>query len=124
MSLAVEPALMSTAIFNLAWQKCKAWLRSGELTVLLILAAVVVTFTYKWQLFSIHPPFITHLGGEYYNIAAALAEGRGYSDPFGALDGPTAWMPPAFTFLLAALIRVLKSKELVGEAVVVLTGIS
>ena len=115
---------MSAAIGNPVWQKCKSWLRSGELAATVMLSALVVTFTRNWAIFTNHPPFSTHLGGEYYNIAAALADGRGYSDPFGALSGPTAWMPPAFTFLLAALILLLKSKTLVAQAVVVLTGIS
>jgi len=28
------------------------------------------------------------------NVAAALAQGRGFSDPFGGGTGPTAWVPP------------------------------
>lgn len=40
------------------------------------------------------------LGGEYFQIAVALAEGRGYADPFGAGTGATGWMPPGFTILL------------------------
>lgn len=58
------------------------------------------------------PPFVAgydandnhHLGGEYLKIATALVEGRGYADPFGPPTGPTAWMPPVFTLLLAGLL--------------------
>ena len=35
-----------------------------------------------------------HAGAEYFKIATALYAGRGYSDPFGAGTGATAWMPP------------------------------
>ncbi len=44
---------------------------------------------------------LAHLGWEYGYIAAALVEGRGFADPFGAGTGATAWMPPllAFSFL-------------------------
>ena len=45
-----------------------------------------------------------HLGAEYYNIATAVAEGRGFSDPFLAKSGPTAWMPPLLVWIQAGLI--------------------
>jgi 4-amino-4-deoxy-L-arabinose transferase-like glycosyltransferase len=35
------------------------------------------------------------------HIAAALATGRGFSDPFGAPTGPTAWLAPAWPYLLS-----------------------
>lgn len=44
-----------------------------------------------------------HLGAEYYNIAGALFKGRGFADPFQTATGPTAWMPPLLSWLLAAL---------------------
>lgn len=44
-----------------------------------------------------------HLGAEYYNIAGALLAGRGYADPFRSPTGPTAWMPPMLSWLLAAM---------------------
>ncbi|HEX4589007.1 MAG TPA: hypothetical protein VH120_03700 [Gemmataceae bacterium] len=56
------------------------------------------------------PPFdgtnqndIGHLGAEYNRIAVALVDGRGFADPFPARTGPTAWMPPVFSWLLAAI---------------------
>ena len=45
----------------------------------------------------------TLLGAEYLNIGRALAAGQGFSNPFGAATGPTAWMPPLYPFLLALL---------------------
>lgn len=44
-----------------------------------------------------------HLGAEYYHIACSLARGDGYANPFHRRTGPTAWMPPVFPTLLAAL---------------------
>jgi hypothetical protein len=57
------------------------------------------------------PPFqrnynqydIKHLGAEYNHIADALVAGRGFADPFPAHTGPTAWMPPILSWILAAL---------------------
>lgn len=65
----------------------------------------------------------THLGAEYYKIATAIVEGRGFSDPFGAGTGPTAWMPPAYPALLAALLWALGSKAAVGWAIVLLKNL-
>ncbi|MEM9585702.1 MAG: hypothetical protein AAGA03_00350 [Planctomycetota bacterium] len=45
-----------------------------------------------------------HLGAEYYNIAAAVARGDGFSDPFVAGSGATAWMPPLLVWIQAAFI--------------------
>src|SRR5712671_2959550 len=44
-----------------------------------------------------------HLGAEYYSIATALVAGHGYADPFRKHTGPTAWMPPILSGILAAL---------------------
>ena len=40
-----------------------------------------------------------HFGGEYGNIAASIARGQGYANPFDSNGqpvetGPTSWMPP------------------------------
>lgn len=63
--------------------------------------------------YRLFPPFVagvnanenTLLGAEYRLIANALADGKGFSDPFGVETGPTAWMPPVYPLLLAALIK-------------------
>ena len=65
-----------------------------------------------------------HMGAEYYNVGLALADGRGFSDPFGEPSGPTAWMAPVYPGLLAILISVLGSKARVATAVVVLMTVS
>jgi len=65
-----------------------------------------------------------HLGGEYFNIARAMTDGRGFSDPFGESTGPTAWMPPLYPTLLALLLTILRSRMLVSVAVLGLTHVS
>jgi hypothetical protein len=47
-----------------------------------------------------------HLGAEYYNIASAINDGRGFSDPFVIESGPTAWMPPLLVWIQAGFIWV------------------
>jgi prepilin-type N-terminal cleavage/methylation domain-containing protein len=75
-----------------------------------------------------------HLGAEYYSIADALVAGRGYADPFREPTGPTAWMPPVLTVILAglrwlaggdkevvtALVVLLQDLTLIGTGVLVL----
>ena len=39
------------------------------------------------------------------NIAKSLAQGQGFSSPFGPLTGPTAWIPPVYPLLLAGIFR-------------------
>lgn len=45
-----------------------------------------------------------YLGAEYFNIAKAIRDGRGFADPFDVGSGPTAWMPPVLPALLAGLL--------------------
>ena len=47
-----------------------------------------------------------HLGGEYFNMAQALAAGEGFAHPFDRPTGPTAWQPPVLPLFLAALLWV------------------
>ncbi|MDR3734052.1 MAG: glycosyltransferase family 39 protein [Acidobacteriaceae bacterium] len=45
-------------------------------------------------------------GWEMGRIARALVTGFGYSDPFTGHTGPTAWVPPLYTLLIAAAFKV------------------
>jgi hypothetical protein len=47
-----------------------------------------------------------HLGAEYLNIAKSIHRGQGFSNPFDAPTGPTAWMPPLLPTLLVGLLWV------------------
>ena len=44
-------------------------------------------------------------GWETGRVAASLASGHGYSSPFSGYTGPTAWMAPGFTLLLAGVFK-------------------
>jgi 4-amino-4-deoxy-L-arabinose transferase-like glycosyltransferase len=45
-------------------------------------------------------------GWEMGRIAASLASGHGFSNPFGPPTGPTAWEPPLYPYLTAAVFHV------------------
>jgi 4-amino-4-deoxy-L-arabinose transferase-like glycosyltransferase len=45
-------------------------------------------------------------GWEMGRIGAAIASGRGFSDPFGASTGPTAWEPPLYPCLTAGVFHI------------------
>ena len=63
-----------------------------------------------------------HNWAEIGNIAAALVEGRGFSDPFGGGTGATAWAPPLPVWLDAAVFLVAGIKTPAAAALcVVLT---
>jgi len=45
-------------------------------------------------------------GWESVSIAASIAQGKGFSSPFGVPSGPTAWLAPVYPYLVAGLFRV------------------
>lgn len=45
-----------------------------------------------------------HLSAEVFNVAKAIYDGRGFSDPFGDETGPTGWTPPVLSSLMAAML--------------------
>jgi hypothetical protein len=54
------------------------------------------------------PPLLDHFhfGFEMGRIARALATGYGYADPFGGHSGPTAWVPPLYPLIMAAVFKI------------------
>ncbi len=66
------------------------------------LATIVLGHTYRITPFNHHFEF----GWETGRVAASLAGGHGYSSPFSGDTGPTAWMVPGFTLLLAGAFKV------------------
>src|SRR5580700_6549331 len=76
---------------------------------LIVLVALLLRVGFAWDYVgqnSRHAlavlPFLQECG----NIAASLASGHGFSSPFRIETGPTAWMPPAYPWLLAGIFRV------------------
>ncbi len=43
---------------------------------------------------------------EYWHVAAAWTDGRGFADPFGMASGPTAWVPPLLVWIYSLLVLV------------------
>ncbi|MGD0521249.1 MAG: glycosyltransferase family 39 protein [Terracidiphilus sp.] len=82
---------------------------SRRLLSVIILAAlairlVVVCFTYRGLPDA--DKFYEQFGWEIGWVARALAAGHGFSSPFFPWSGPTALVPPLYTFLLAAVFRI------------------
>jgi hypothetical protein len=69
---------------------------------LLRVAYITLGHTYRITPFNHHFEF----GWETGRVAASVAEGHGYSSPFSGDTGPTAWMVPGFTLLLAGVFKV------------------
>jgi len=76
---------------------------------LILLVALLPRVGFLWQYRHDHPrqavsvvPFLFESG----NIAHSLAIGQGFASPFRVNTGPTAWMPPVYPVLLAAIFRI------------------
>jgi hypothetical protein len=88
----------------------KSGFRAAITSLWLILAvALLLRVSYLRNYVHEHPrqavsvvPFLFESG----NIAHSLAVGNGFSSPFRLETGPTAWMPPIYPLLLAAIFRV------------------
>ena len=64
-------------------------------------AWIIVAHTYRIE--NIENSF--GFGWEMGRIGAALASGRGFSDPFVTPSGPTAWEPPLYPFLTGGVFK-------------------
>jgi 4-amino-4-deoxy-L-arabinose transferase-like glycosyltransferase len=66
-----------------------------------------VGFLLRFGFMMWHKTYILPAGGLYedISIAARLASGQGFSSPFGLDTGPTAWIAPAYPFLIATLFK-------------------
>ena len=64
-------------------------------------AYITFAHTYRIRLLQDHFQF----GWEMGRVARALATGYGYADPFVGHTGPTAWVPPVYPLLLAAVFK-------------------
>ena len=62
---------------------------------------IIVGHTYKFKSADDNFSF----GWEMGRIGAAIASGRGFSDAFGPPTGPTAWEPPLYPYLTAAVFH-------------------
>lgn len=65
-------------------------------------AGIFITHTYRFRLERMNFGF----GWEMGRIAASLASGQGYANPFVFPTGPTAWEPPLYPFLAAGVMKI------------------
>ena len=63
---------------------------------------IIVGHTYKFKTADNNFGF----GWEMGRIGAAIATGHGFSNPFGAPTGPTAWEPPLYPYLTAGVFHI------------------
>jgi hypothetical protein len=82
------------------WRDSFFWMVAAGF--LLRLAAILVLHTYRYRTTEGHFDF----GYEMGRIAAAIASGHGFSNPFQTPTGPTAWEPPLYPYLTAGIFRV------------------
>jgi 4-amino-4-deoxy-L-arabinose transferase-like glycosyltransferase len=69
----------------------------------LAIRLIVMAFTYTAFL----DPALDHkaFGYETGRVARSIATGQGFSSPYGEPTGPTALIPPAYTYLLAGIFK-------------------
>jgi Dolichyl-phosphate-mannose-protein mannosyltransferase len=87
-----------------AAEKKRLWQSLSAITLLaLAVRLFFLAFLYRntWNNFRDHLLF----GFEIGRIARSIASGHGYSNPFSAETGPTAWMTPVYPYLLAATFK-------------------
>src|SRR5690348_12369835 len=72
-------------------------------TVALAVRLAVMVFVYPERL----DPARDHwrFGGESGRIARSIVEGKGFSNPYFADTGPTAWLTPVYPYLLAGVFK-------------------
>jgi hypothetical protein len=56
---------------------------------------------------------------EHSNVAFSLATGAGFSNPFGVVSGPTAWVPPGIPLLYSGCIRLARASGMDERAPIV-----
>jgi len=69
--------------------------------LVLRLGLILLAHTYRFKAYDNDFAF----GWEMGRIGRAIALGRGFADPFDGQTGPTAWEPPLYPYLIAAVFR-------------------
>src|SRR5580698_7395680 len=88
-------SLKKTSLFRAPW--AMFWVG-----LLIRVLYITIVHTYRIRPQEDHLQF----GWEMGRIARALATGYGYADPFTAHSGPTAWSPPLYPLLIAAVFKI------------------
>src|SRR5947209_9849569 len=99
---ATQPAVLATR-FARFWAHIRTslfWMVVIAFT--LRAGAIVVMHSYRFRAAEANFGF----GWEMGRVARAIAAGEGFSNPFHAVTGPTAWEPPLYPYLIAAVFKV------------------
>jgi 4-amino-4-deoxy-L-arabinose transferase-like glycosyltransferase len=96
---------LSSRILNLYgrwWPRTRTCF-SGMVFVAFVLrfALILAAHTYKFKTVDDNFSF----GWEMGRIGRSLATGQGFSNPFNEISGPTAWEPPLYPFMIAAVFK-------------------
>jgi 4-amino-4-deoxy-L-arabinose transferase-like glycosyltransferase len=70
-------------------------------SLLLQILTIAVFHTYKFRTADDHFGF----GWEMGRVGRAIAEGKGFSNPYGEKTGPTAWEPPLYPYLIGGVFK-------------------
>ncbi len=75
--------------------------------------AVITAFSLRMSLLWLihrdrdaHPFLFFHTSHETWNVAQAIALGNGFSSPLAGMHGPTAWVAPAYPWLIALGLKI------------------
>lgn len=85
------------------WMRIRAslpWVVGGAFAIRL--CWIVIGHTYRFKTTDNNFSF----GWEMGRIAASIAAGHGFSNPFGPQTGPTAWEPPLYPYLVAGVFHI------------------
>jgi 4-amino-4-deoxy-L-arabinose transferase-like glycosyltransferase len=74
----------------------------AAIALLVRLAWIIIGHTYRFKATDNFFGF----GWEMGRIAASIGSGHGFSNPFGPPTGPTAWEPPIYPYLTAAVFHI------------------
>lgn len=103
-----KPATLAEPKGALTWLR-DAWsrMRTAQfwmvaIALLLRVGWILLGHTYKFKSADNNFGF----GWEMGRIAASIASGQGFSNPFDAATGPTAWEPPLYAYLTAGVFEV------------------
>jgi len=98
-SPAEHPAQTTSSLFHmwLGMRTSLSWIVA--VAFILRISWILIGHTYKFKTTDDNFSF----GWEMGRIAASLASGRRFSNPFGPATGPTAWEPPLYPYLIAGV---------------------
>ena len=101
-----EEQARETGTLVSGWRRIRAslpWI--VVIAFVLRLCWIVIGHTYRFKTTDNNFSF----GWEMGRIAASIASGHGFSNPFGPPTGPTAWEPPLYPYQVAAVFHIFGS---------------